>query len=68
MRFFEINENILPNLLSSGSEIGYLDNVLGDEIGLNRSVDIILGSHDHICTALGADSINPEVILNSVGT
>jgi len=68
LRFFEINENILPDLLSSGSEIGYLDNVLGDEIGLNHSVHIILGSHDHICTALGAGIINPEVILDSVGT
>ena len=68
LQFFEINENILPDLLSSGSEIGYLDNVLADEIGLNHSVLIILGSHDHICTALGAGIINPEVILNSVGT
>jgi xylulokinase len=68
LRFFEINENILPDLLSSGSKIGYLDNVLGDEIGLNHPVHIILGSHDHICTALGAGIINSEVILNSVGT
>lgn len=68
LQFFEINENILPDLLSSGSEIGYLDNVLGDEIGLNHSVHIILGSHDHICTALGAGIINPGIILNSVGT
>ena len=68
LRFFEIEENILPDLLSSGSGIGHLDNVLGDEICLNHSVHIILGSHDHICTALGAGIINSEVILNSVGT
>ena len=68
LQFFEIDDKTLPDLLNSGSEIGFLDDVLADEIGLNRSVRIILGTHDHICTALGSGTTIPGIILNSVGT
>jgi xylulokinase len=36
--------------------------------GLQAGVPVIIGGHDHICAAVAAGAITPEVVLDSAGT
>lgn len=66
----EINlpESLLPTIRKSGERIGTLTPTAAADLGLDPSVEVILGAHDQYCGAIGAMALDPGDIVLSTGT
>ncbi|HEY8392752.1 MAG TPA: FGGY family carbohydrate kinase [Capillibacterium sp.] len=61
---FGLKEELFPQVRGSGLPIGGVKKGLGLPAGIKVSV----AGHDHLCAALAAGAIRPEVIFDSIGT
>lgn len=52
----------------AGSVAGTLKNSLAEKLNLPKSVKIVIGTHDHICNAIGSGVCEAGVCSNTVGT
>lgn len=68
LAYWGIAKETLPRLVQAGSVVGSLKKAVADELGLSPSTKIVLGAHDHMCTALGCGLTDPSAILNSSGS
>ena len=64
---FDIH-NIYPKLVASHKLVGYMDEKIATELGLNGQVAVIAGGGDNACGALGAGMIKTNETLCSIGT
>ncbi|MGO3273853.1 MAG: xylulokinase [Staphylococcus equorum] len=60
--------NIYPKLVASHKLVGYMDEEIATELGLNAQVAVIAGGGDNACGALGAGMIKTNETLCSIGT
>ncbi len=51
---YDLNENILPEVLPHGSVIGEINKKLPKDTGLSPDLKIVVGGHDINCASLGA--------------
>lgn len=67
LRWFDIDENMLPVPVPAGTVIGTAGPEL-QAIGFAPGVPIVMGGHDHMCSVPGAGIIGDDVLLNTTGT
>ena len=60
--------SLFPKTFPSGTLIGRVTRTASGETGLPEGLPVVSGGHDHICAALAAGAITPEIILDSAGT
>lgn len=63
-----IDQNILPEILPSGSKIGVVTKSSAALTGLAEGTPIILGGHDYHCAALACGAFEPGVVMDITGT
>lgn len=66
--FAGIDENILGELVQTGTVVGEIDSSIADELSLPRDVKLLAGGHDQPCAALGAGIIEDGVALDGMGS
>jgi len=59
---------LMPRALPSGVVAGVVTRQAALKTGLPEGLPIVTAGHDHICAALAAGAIVPEVVLDSAGT
>ena len=65
---FEIEENILPELISANDLRGNIRNGILNELGFKNSVAVFGGGADNACAALSAGIVSPDIGMCSIGT
>ena len=60
--------DIYPSLVNSHECVGYVSELLADELGLKHQVAVFAGGGDNACGAIGAGVINDKEALCSIGT
>ncbi len=68
LNIIRINEELLPNISPSGTEIGYIKKDVVEMLELNKDTKIFSGGHDQYCSALGVGLNKPGECLLSAGT
>lgn len=66
--FANINKNLLPTLVPSGTCVGEIDSRASKLTGLPKSVKLLAGGHDQSCAALGAGIIRNGIALDGMGS
>lgn len=61
-----IDTNLFPKAVLSGTEIGIVNKKFAEEIGFKKNVKVVTGGFDQICAALGSGIIKDG--MASVGT
>src|SRR5205085_1502753 len=64
----DIDAKLLAPLIASGTSLGRIDARAAAETGLPRSTVVSAGGHDHIIGALAAETGEPGILLDSIGT
>ena len=64
----EINPELMPEPLPSGSLLGEITSLASARTGLPEGTPVILGGHDHLCGALPVGAHKEGVALNVAGT
>ena len=65
---FAIDQEKLPELFESGTLLGYVDEKLAEEFGLERSVQIFTGAGDQQAAAVGVGAFNEGIVSIGIGT
>lgn len=65
---FNIDMNILPDLLESTDQTGVVKSDIAEKFGLKQEVKVFAGGADNAVAALGVGLINENVGLVSIGT
>lgn len=68
LQITSINEDILPNVMQSGTKLGKISEEVAKLTGLDNNVNIILGGHDYSCAAVAAGVIDDGNIFSITGT
>jgi len=63
-----ISENMLPELVPSGTLVGEVTAEAAQMTGLKSGTMVFTGGHDHVCGALASGIFADNVILDSSGT
>lgn len=63
-----ISENMLPEIKSSGTQIGQVTKSAAELTGLSEGTPCVLGGHDHLCGAFACGSTKPGDFIDSMGT
>lgn len=63
-----ISPEVLPELIPSGSLVGWVTEQAAAETGLLAGTPVYAGGHDHVCGALACGVLSPGVVLDSSGT
>lgn len=63
-----INREKLSLPRRGGSIVGVILPVMAFTMGLPSDIKIVVGTHDHICNAIGAGAVNYGDCVNTVGT
>ena len=64
----EIDEDTLPEVLPAGSCVGTILPQIADRLGLPRTVQVVIGTHDQIVNALGAGVADVGDAVDTSGT
>jgi sugar (pentulose or hexulose) kinase len=64
----EIAAEALPRLVTAGAPVGTLTAAAAHELGLDATVQVVMGGFDQACTAVGAGNVRPGVVAESTGT
>lgn len=64
----DIPTSFFSKPMRAGSVVGEVDKRLTKELGINGSPVLVLGSHDQICTSLGAGLLNAGDAVDGMGT
>ncbi len=63
-----ISRTLVSEVKPSGSKVGNLKADIGKELHLSEEVKVVVGTHDHICNALGCGVYREGWCCNVVGT
>lgn len=63
-----ISRGKLPDVRPAGTVVGTLTKSVAAETGLQRTVKIVTGTHDHVCNAIGSGVFEAGSCANTVGT
>ncbi len=63
-----LSSDLFPQAHPSGKIIGKLSAAAAKETGLEEGLPVATGGHDHLCAALAAGAVEPEIALDSSGT
>jgi xylulokinase len=64
----DIDPAKLPPCLASGVVAGTVSGSIAQELGLPKTVKIVVGGHDQCCNALGAGIFQPGQAVDGIGT
>ncbi|MBS4200131.1 carbohydrate kinase [Bacillus sp. FJAT-49732] len=65
---FGLEETLFPDAQLAGTPIGEVNNQDCIEYGLSKGTPVAVSGHDHVCAALAVGAVNPETVLDSMGT
>jgi len=65
---FDIDPGICPDLVESTSLIGYLEESIAKQVGLQNKIPIFAGGADNPSAAIGAGIVQPKQAMASIGT
>ncbi|HHV09134.1 MAG TPA: sugar kinase [Clostridiales bacterium] len=68
LRALGIDRNKLSEPARGGSIVGTMEGRVAGELGLSPGIKVVVGTHDHICNAIGSGSVNYGDCANTVGT
>ena len=68
LEYLGITPEKLPEVFSSGTEIGNIRESAAQETGLSTFTRIVTGAHDHVAGALGAGNFREGSVSESTGT
>lgn len=63
-----INKKLMPDVVSSGSALGFIDQTIASVTGLSNGCRVIAGGMDAVCGMVGVNAISPGVHLDIIGT
>lgn len=63
-----LDQEKLSEPVRAGTCAGVLIAAVAEELGLKRDVKVIVGTHDHICNAIGCGAVHYGDCANTVGT
>ncbi len=63
-----IQREKLSTPVRGGSMVGKINRNAADELGISSTIQIVAGTHDHICNAIGSGTIHYGECTNTVGT
>ncbi len=66
--YANVNKNVFPSPIASGSIIGKISKVVADELGLSDDILLVAGGHDQPCAALGAGVNRSGLAVDGLGT
>lgn len=64
----QVEPGLFPRPVPGASAVGELLPELTGRLGLTRAPLVATGGHDHACAAVGAGTITPGTLLDSMGT
>ncbi|MCJ8009480.1 L-fuculokinase [Lederbergia wuyishanensis] len=65
---FGLEDSLFPDAHLAGTPIGEVSNQECIEFGLSKGTPVAVSGHDHVCAALAVGAVNPETVLDSMGT
>lgn len=68
LNVYGIDANVFSTPAPTGALVGELKEELKKELGINNSCKLVLGSHDQICTSLGAGVVKEGQAVDGMGT
>ncbi len=68
MAAIDLSPDKLAKPLPSGSIVGKINSVIGDELGLAKDAFVVTAGHDQPCAALGAGVTSPGLAIYTAGT
>ena len=68
LEYAQIDENLLPKVVPSGTLVGEIDKKISALTGLPQNVKLLAGGHDQSCAALGAGIIHNGIALDGMGS
>ena len=63
-----VSKELFSTPMQTGSIVGELLDEVKEELGIQEKTILVLGSHDQICSALGAGAINVGDTVDGMGT
>jgi len=66
--WMDVDPAIFPPVMETGEPIGELLPEISSRLGVKRSVEVVMGGHDHPCGALSTGLKEKGVLINSSGT
>lgn len=63
-----LDDSLFPAAHLAGTPIGDVSNQECIEYGLSKGTPVAVSGHDHVCAALAVGAVNPETVLDSMGT
>lgn len=65
---FEVDKNILPEVMQSGTFLGEVTEEASKKTDLPEGTPIFLGGHDNICAALAIGAFSNDIVMDVTGT
>jgi len=65
---FDIDSGLFSTPSPSAVEIGFIDNKIAEELGFQKNVSVVTGSHDQPCAALGVGAVRGGIAADGMGT
>ena len=63
-----ISRGLFPPAVASGTALGKVRRDVARDTGLSTETVVSSGGHDHVCGAFAVGAVNPDTLLNSMGT
>ncbi|MBQ7715589.1 MAG: hypothetical protein IJT70_06950 [Clostridia bacterium] len=63
-----ITDSRLPEVVSTGAEVGTLTDTAAKALGLDSSVKVFCGAHDQYCASLGSGAVEAGDMMLATGT
>ncbi len=68
IRHFGLEPEMFPEVLPSGQQVGAVLPAITSELELPNGIPVVIGGHDHVCSALAAGAVEPGTVMDSMGT
>ncbi len=65
---FDIDKELFSKPMRAGSIVGEIKSEIIDELGIKGNPVLVLGSHDQVCTSIGAGALNSGEAVDGLGT
>lgn len=68
IRHLGLDPGLFPPVLPATAAMGRVRPELCSQLGLNETISVSIGGHDHVCSALAVGAITPGKVYDSMGT
>ena len=68
LNLFDIDASLLSKPYAAGSAVGTLKRDVAEKLHISAAAKVVLGTHDHICNAIGSGVIETGWCSNTCGT